>query len=92
MSVGVVASILLSLGVAWYVLSPLLDQGAPLYGGAEGIDALSDKKERALRSLKDLELDFEMGKLSREDFDRLKSALSLEAAAVLEEISKKVGS
>jgi hypothetical protein len=94
MSIGVVASIILSLVVAWYVLSPLLEPAFNQFGGqgSEGIDALTDRKDRALRSIKDLELDFEMGKLSREDFDRSKAALSLEAAALLEEISTKVGS
>lgn len=92
MSFGLVASVILSLLVAWYVIAPLLEpalnrRGAQ--GAGDSIDALLDRKERALRSIKDLELDFEMGKLSQEDFDRSKAALSVEAAAILEEIAQK---
>jgi hypothetical protein len=39
-----------------------------------------------LRSLKDLELDYAMGKVSIEDFEPTKRALTLEIAAVLKEL------
>lgn len=92
MSFGLIASVVLSLLVAWYVISPLLEPAlnrCGAQGAGDGIDALLDRKERSLRAIKDLELDFEMGKLSQEDFDRSKASLFVEAAAILEEIAQK---
>lgn len=91
MSMWIVASAVLSLFSAWYIGRPLCD---PLTEqsteNATGITriALLDKKERALRALKDLELDFAMGKVSAQDFESSKQSLVLEAAAVLEELSQ----
>jgi hypothetical protein len=87
----IVASAALSLVSAWFIVKPWIESDARLT--ADGIAsasllALRDKKERALRSLKDLELDFAMGKVSAEDFESSKQALSLEAAAILEELSQ----
>lgn len=91
MSLGIVASLILSLVVAWYVLSPLFEPPMPSYLDSSGNNPLLDAKERALRSLKDLEMDFSMGKLSQEDFDQSKRALSAEVAAILATIKKSGG-
>ena len=48
--------------------------------------ALVDEKERSLRAIKDLELDFAMGKLSRDDYEVAKMELSADASAVLQKI------
>ena len=94
MTFGIIASLALSLLVAWLLISPLLDTGgrsgpAPSsYGEAA---ALLDAKERSLRAIKDLELDFSMGKLSQDDFDRSKEALSLELLSILDRIKKTGG-
>ena len=47
--------------------------------------ALRDSKERALRAIKDLELDRSMGKVSEEDFLKSREQLLREAAAILVE-------
>jgi hypothetical protein len=93
MSFGIIASLVLSLFVVWYVLSPLFETAMPNYGSAtEGtLGPLLDAKERALRSLKDLEMDFSMGKLSQDDFDQSKRSLSSEVASILAEIEKHGG-
>jgi hypothetical protein len=91
MSMGIIASLVLSLFVVWYVLSPLFETVVPSFGSAiqSGVlGPLLDAKERALRSLKDLELDFLMGKLSQEDFDQSKRSLTTEVASILAEIQK----
>jgi hypothetical protein len=91
MNMWIVASVALSLFSVWYVgrplLEPLTEQSAESAAGAARL-VLLDKKERALRALKDLELDFAMGKVSAQDFESSKQSLALEAAAVLEELSQ----
>jgi len=47
---------------------------------------LLDAKERILRSLKDLDLDFAMGKVSQDDYSDSKGKLSLEASMILEKL------
>lgn len=95
MSIGIIASIILSLVVVYLVLMPFFEPaldvgvGARSEGGA--LAPLLDAKERSLRALKDLDMDFSMGKLSQEDFETSKKALSLEVANVLNEISRRSG-
>lgn len=95
MSLGIIASIVLSLIVVYFVLMPLfepaLDVGVGLRNEGGAISPLLDAKERALRALKDLDLDFSMGKVSQEDFEASKKALSLEVANILNEIGRRSG-
>lgn len=94
MTFGIIASLVLSLFVVWFVLSPLFEPSVPNYVAPPSDGALGpllDAKERALRSLKDLELDFSMGKLSRDDFEQSRRALSAEVAAILGDIKRNGG-
>ncbi|MEY4669058.1 MAG: hypothetical protein RL518_1757 [Pseudomonadota bacterium] len=94
MSLGILASLVLSLFVMWYVLGPLFESGPLDYGASAepaALGPLLDAKERALRSLKDLEMDFSMGKLSQDDFDQSKRSLTAEVASILAEIQKHGG-
>jgi hypothetical protein len=96
MAVSVVIWLLLSmslaLGVGFYLLAPFFEsQGALAEGAGYSVDSISrlnDSKERALRELKDLELDFKMGKVSNEDYDRSQTELSLQVGKILEELKK----
>jgi hypothetical protein len=94
MSIGIIASLILSLLVVWYVMSPLFEGGMATFGAAAqpgSLGPLLDAKERALRSLKDLEMDFSMGKLSQEDFMTSKGSVTTEIASILAEIKKHGG-
>lgn len=90
----IIAAIVLVLCMTWFLLSPLLEpvlassDSEPLSGSRI---ALIDAKERGLRALKDLELDFAMGKVSREDFESSKQTLSVEVAALLKELKGHEG-
>jgi hypothetical protein len=88
--VWIVLSVALSALLGLYLAAPLAEAvgvGASSDKGAGSrAPSLMDKKERALRALKDLELDYTMGKVSREDFERSKQELSREVARVLEEL------
>lgn len=95
----VVASILLSVLVVWLTAAPLLNAsfGGLAHNGEPSVPEkdqaeensrgiLLDVKERSLRTLKDLELDYAMGKLSREDYEQGKQSISLEIAGILGEL------
>jgi hypothetical protein len=87
-----VLSIMLSLSLAFFLAAPLAEEasasGADSHKGHDQRGRLLDSKERALRALKDLELDYTMGKVSRDDFERSKLELTREVAQVLEELRR----
>lgn len=85
----IVLSLALSVCIGLYLMAPLFDQHqafADAAVAAEVTRRLLDSKERALRAMKDLELDFTMGKVSREDYDRSHVELSHEVARILQEL------
>ncbi len=53
---------------------------------AERLLALNNKKETLYSAIRDIEFDFGLGKLSKEDYDELDSKYKSEAAEVLREI------
>lgn len=90
--VWIVLSLVLSLVLGLFLAAPLAEtvgSGALQDGERNDRSArLMDSKERALRALKDLELDYSMGKVSQADFERSKQELSREVAVVLEELRR----
>jgi hypothetical protein len=60
------------------------DAGAVARGGDR--DELEAAREAKYREIRDAELDFRTGKLSREDFEAIDSDLRAEALAILNEI------
>jgi hypothetical protein len=86
----VAAAVLVSLMV-WFLLAPLFEPALSFPQSEDASDhrtSLLDAKERSVRALKDLELDFAMGKVGAEDFEHAKRALSAEVAGVLQELKK----
>lgn len=55
-------------------------------GGATSLKRLLRKKETVYENIKDLEFEYKMGKLSDEDFQRLRNDLSREAYEILARI------
>ena len=91
MSMWILLAVAFSLVVGMFVCAPLFEPA--LQGATDVLDpgeqrALMDSKERALRALKDLELDHDMGKVSDEDFERTKQELTVDVARILEEIRR----
>lgn len=94
MTMWIVLSILLSACLAYALVKPLFQPalgGVALLSGHDSRRALLDKKERVLRSLKDLELDHSMGKVSDEDFEASRRTLSIEVGRILDEIKRHGG-
>lgn len=91
MIVWMVLSLALCVFLGFYFIAPLFEAGVALLAGAEistkGSVRLLDAKERALRAIKDLELDFAMGKVSKDDYERSYAELSGEVGRIISELS-----
>lgn len=83
MIMWIVACLVLAAFVAWNVVSPLLLEPAGILPDSASAELQRDVKERGLRALKDLDLDFSMGKLTKEDYDLARSSLMNEVAHIL---------
>lgn len=85
---SIAAAIILALFCAWAIYRPHAAGGAILdRGPAE--DPLADQKSRCLQVLKDLELDYNTGKIGQADYDRTRASLASELAHVMEQMTKK---
>lgn len=75
--------------VAW----PLLKEGQPeeTVGEPTDLEVAVDEKDAALANLKDVEMDYRMGKLSDEDYQNLKADLELRAVEALEKVDSLGG-
>jgi len=83
-----VASILF-IAAALYVAYPLLAESRPANVEEETeLDRLLTEKDEVVSSLKDLEMDFRMGKLSAGDYSQLKLDLERRAALVFQKLEQ----
>lgn len=72
-----------------FVIWPLVSQNAPQLAVED--DRLADllaRKDTALRAIKDLEFDHQVGKIGNEDFARFKERLDRQAVGLLQQIEK----
>lgn len=78
------------IAVVLYVAWPLFQERLAEDGDSESgnLEVLEEKKELLVADLKDVEMDYRMGKLSSEDYERLKGDLEHRAMTVLQEIDK----
>jgi len=73
----------------WYVVQPLfLDKIKNIVDGVESFEALLLKKNVLLEQIKELEMDFEIGNIDEDDFEKVRNDLKSKAAIVLESIKK----
>ena len=87
-----VVVIFLILGAGYFVVRPLViprrpDDDSSLKGD-DRLKQLTLKKDRAYATIKELEFDANMGKISKEDFEILKRQYMLEAVDSLKEIDE----
>ena len=75
---------------ALYLLPPLLSDSSE--HGDEVVSSklieLADAKERSLRAVKDLELDFAMGKIAEDEYEVARNELVAEASHALQELKR----
>jgi len=85
--------ILLTLLVSYFVVSPIIKaklQPASLAAKDSNhrADDLTARKETVYAAIKDIEFDYQMGKLSEADFQELRQRYKEEAVSLLKEIDK----
>ncbi|MFN0152001.1 MAG: zinc ribbon domain-containing protein [bacterium] len=89
MTTSTILLVLMSLGVVAALLHPLLasrSRNRRVSRGPSEIDALLRRKANLYANMKDLEFEFQMGKLSPADYERLRDDDRAEAARLLHEI------
>lgn len=93
MSLEILIGILIFVAVYYYLFAPLVS-GQPesaqvVRSSADSIENLSLKKEEILLTLKDLEFDHELKKLSDDDFHHIYDETLQEGAQVLRQIDEE---
>jgi len=91
MTSALIVCSLVTLATLLLVFRPMLAAGRnPLLGNLEGnpsaLKRLLRKKERVYENIKDLEFEYKMGKLSEDDYQRLRGEFSSEAYQIMREI------
>lgn len=86
----IAAAALLTVGAVVFTLL-IRPKDLPEDPGASPIQHLEDKKARIYESLRDLNFEFRVGKLSDEDYQKTKAGLQKDLAGVLAEIDAVTG-
>jgi hypothetical protein len=72
-----------------YVVRPLLAPGpAPIVLEDDRLTDLLSRKDSALAAIKELEFDYQVGKMSEEDFQRMDQRLRRQAIGLIQQIEK----
>ncbi|MBX3015708.1 MAG: zinc-ribbon domain-containing protein [Caldilineaceae bacterium] len=89
LSITLLFALLISLAALAYVVLPLVRQQSPLLPVEdERLTDLLSRKDTALRAIKALEFDHQMGKMSEEDFLRFNQRLRRQAIVLIQQIEK----
>ena len=94
MSLGIyVVGLLLIAAVAWSAAHPLFGtvESGPAEEESRPHERLRRQKEEALSAIREAEFDRELGKISEEDYLRLRDRLEAEALAAMTELERLEG-
>jgi NADH pyrophosphatase NudC (nudix superfamily) len=85
----VIIAALLSLGAIYIAVAPLLQPGraTPLVEDDRLVELLG-RKDATLRAIKELEFDYQVGKMSQEDYRRHDQRLRRQAIGLMQQIEK----
>lgn len=84
-----VLAFLISLAALFYVIGPLVAKQPPLLQVEdERLTDLLTRKDRAVRAIKELEFDHQVGKIDAEDYQRLNQRLSRQAITLLQQLEQ----
>jgi len=87
--ITLILALLISLAALFYVIGPLVAKQPPLLQVED--DRLSDllaRKDRAVRAIKELEIDHQVGKIDAEDYQRLNQRLSRQAITLMQQLEQ----
>jgi hypothetical protein len=89
MWIAMLIALVLSVGALAFVVWPLLKPGpAPVMVEDDRLTELLGRKDAVLQAIKDLEFDYQVGKLSEEDFHLYDQRLRRQAVALLQQIEQ----
>ena len=89
MWIAMLIALVLSVGALAFVVWPLLKPGpAPVMVEDDRLTELLGRKDAVLQAIKDLEFDYQVGKLSEEDFQLYDQRLRRQAVALLQQIEE----
>ena len=89
MWIAMLIALVLSVGALAFVVWPLLKPGpAPVMVEDDRLTELLGRKDAVLKAIKDLEFDYQVGKLSEEDFQLYDQRLRRQAVALLQQIEQ----
>lgn len=74
--------------LAQYIGQPLTDDPEVVYTPASETDRLGEKKVALLLGIKELEMDFAMGKLTEQEYQRIRRELESETVTTLKALDK----
>ena len=85
----VIVAVVISLLAIYFTVSPLLKAGraTPLVEDDKWVELLG-RKDAILQSIKDLEFDYRVGKMSQEDYERIDQRLRRQAIGLIQQIEK----
>ncbi len=89
MWIAILIALVLSVGALAFVVWPLLKPGpAPVMVEDDRLTELLGRKDAVLKAIKDLEFDYQVGKLSEEDYHLYDQRLRRQAVALLQQIEE----
>jgi hypothetical protein len=89
MWIAMLIALVLSVGALAFVVWPLLKPGpAPAMVEDDRLTELLGRKDAVLKAIKDLEFDYQVGKLSEEDYQLYDQRLRRQAVALLQQIEQ----
>lgn len=88
--IAIVFAILISLAAAAYVVWPLVrPEPPPVVVEDDRLADLIARKDAVLAAIKDLEFDYQVGKLSDEDYERFNQRLRRQAIGLIQQIEQE---
>ncbi|MFC1581814.1 hypothetical protein ACFL3L_02825 [Candidatus Neomarinimicrobiota bacterium] len=75
-----------------YVIKPLFDQGLQPLKSVIDQNSLQIRKKTLYKEIKELEMDFEIGKIAEPDFNDVRAELKNEVAGIIAELNKQTKS
>jgi len=78
-----VLALILFLALVWFVISPLFTPQLEPLVEDDDRESLQIRKRALYRQIKELEMDYEIGNLSPEDFQQARQDLKNEVAAIM---------
>ena len=74
-----------------YIVAPLFDGQTEVQNEETIPPIMRDQRDRLVQVLKDLELDYQLGNVSPQEYESASASVRVELAQVLEQIGKNTG-